>query len=63
MSEAWILRFGNHNSYVFKIPGDWKNEFFSRGSYNSQTFRNETLAIADQEYVNVSKFPLFDINL
>ena len=29
---------------------------FSQGTYNSQNLRNETLAIADQEYVNVSKF-------
>ena len=63
MSEAWILRFGNHFFFGFKIPGDWKNELFPRGTYNSQNLSNETLAIGDQEYVNDSKFSLFDIKL
>ena len=48
---------------VFKIPGDWKNELFHRGTYNSQNLTNKTLAIGDQEYVNDSTFSLFDIKL
>ena len=59
MSEAWILRFDNHYSFVFEIPGDWKNELFSQGTYNFQNLRNETLATADQEYVKMSKLVLF----
>ena len=48
------MRFVNHNSDVFKIPGDRKkNALFSQRSYNYKHLRNETLAIAGQEYVKV----------
>ena len=39
---------------VFKIPEDWKNELFPRGTCNSQNLTNKTLALGDQEYVNDS---------
>ena len=45
-----------------KSQGTEKRAFL-RETYNSQNLRNETPAIADQEYVNVSKFSLFDMKL
>ena len=35
--------------------------FLSERTNNSQSFRNETLAIAYQEYVNILRFALLDI--
>ena len=51
-SEALILRFQNHNSFVIQISGDWKILVFSQRTYNFQNLTNKSLAIPDHECVN-----------
>ena len=34
---------------------------FPQGAYNFQNLRNETMAMADHEYVKISKLVLFNI--
>ena len=40
----------------YKSQGTKINELFSQGTYNFQNLKNETFAIADYKYVNISKF-------
>ena len=37
--------------------------FFPQGTYNFQNLRNETMDIAEHEYVKISKLVLFQIKL
>ena len=53
------MRFQNRNSFVSQIP----NELISQETYNFQNLRNETLAIADHLYVEISKLALFNVKL
>ena len=63
MSEAWILRSDNRYFFALEFPGNWKIDLFSQKNYKFRNLRNETLAIADKEYVKMSKFVLFNIKL
>ena len=47
----------------FKSQGTEKLELFFQGTYDSQNLRYETLAIADYEYVKISRIAVMDIKL
>ena len=47
----------------FRCQGTEEDDLFSQGTYNFQNLRNESMAIADHEYVKISKLVLFHIEL
>ena len=47
----------------FNSHGREKFELFSQGTYNFQNLRNDTLVIADYEYVKISRFAVKDVKL
>ena len=47
----------------FKSRGTKKIELSSQGTYNFQILGNETLIIADWEYIPIFRFALLDIKL
>ena len=51
------------NRCYCKSQGIEKFELFSQGTYDFQNLRNETLVIADYDYVKLFSFAMFDMKL
>ena len=61
---AVVLSFRNLSILLyFKSQGTEKGDLLSQRTYNFEDLRNETMAIADHQYVKISKIVFFHIKL